>query len=114
MAGWTILKWQPLKRRKRDNFPPNAAKSAPLNVMAFIARGESNLSNKFLWIANMNSESAETSLYQTFSGIGVTGVCVRTSSARLPQSIARPKAYRVLHIMRSDDSVQEVPKRPDR
>jgi hypothetical protein len=49
------------------------------------------LARKFLWIVNMDSEETETSFSKHALAIGATGVCVRTSSKRLPRSIANFK-----------------------
>jgi hypothetical protein len=50
------------------------------------------LTNKFLWIVNMNTEAVETSLAKHALAIAATGVCIRTSSTRLPGAIGRFKA----------------------
>jgi hypothetical protein len=50
------------------------------------------LARKFLWIVAMNTEAAETSLAKHALAIGATGVCIRTSSTRLPAAIGRFKA----------------------
>jgi hypothetical protein len=50
------------------------------------------LASKFLWIVNMNTEAVETSLAKHALAIGATGVCTRTSSARLSGAIGRFKA----------------------
>src|SRR5260370_5173957 len=49
------------------------------------------LKSKFLWIVKMNSESAETAFAKHALAIGATGVCIRTSSTRFPQTIGRFK-----------------------
>jgi hypothetical protein len=50
------------------------------------------LKRKFLWIVNMDSDTAETAFAKHAMAIGATGVCIRTSSTRLPGAIARFKA----------------------
>ena len=47
------------------------------------------LSQKFLWIVNMNSDAAETAFAKHALAINATGVCIRTSSTRLPNAIKR-------------------------
>src|SRR5258706_6659796 len=45
--------------------------------------------SKFLWIVNMNTEAAETSFSKHALAMDATGVCIRTSSKRLPDTIKR-------------------------
>jgi hypothetical protein len=47
------------------------------------------LTSKFLWIVNMNTEAVETSLSKHALAIDATGVCIRTSSTRFPDTIKR-------------------------
>jgi hypothetical protein len=46
------------------------------------------LSRKFLWIVDMDTEPVETSFSKHALAIGATSVCIRTSSKRMPGSIA--------------------------
>jgi hypothetical protein len=50
------------------------------------------LKRKFLWIANMDTDAAETAFAKHALAMNATGVCIRTSSTRLPGAIARFKA----------------------
>jgi hypothetical protein len=50
------------------------------------------LARKFLWIVAMNKDAEETAFAKHALAIGATGVCIRTSSTRLPSAIARFKA----------------------
>jgi hypothetical protein len=47
------------------------------------------LTQKFLWIVNMNSDAAETAFSKHALAMDATGVCIRTSSTRLPDTIKR-------------------------
>lgn len=47
------------------------------------------LANKILWIVNMNTEAGETAFAKHALAINATGVCIRTSSTRLPDTIKR-------------------------
>src|SRR5258707_13834610 len=47
------------------------------------------LKSKFLWIVNMNTEAVETSFSKHALAMNATGVCIRTSSKRLPDTIKR-------------------------
>jgi hypothetical protein len=47
------------------------------------------LASKFLWIVNMNTETAETAFSKHALAIDATGVCIRTSSKMLPDTIKR-------------------------
>jgi hypothetical protein len=47
------------------------------------------LSSKFLWIVNMNTEAVETSFSKHALAISATGVCIRTSAKRFPDTIKR-------------------------
>ena len=47
------------------------------------------LAEKFLWIVNMNTDAAETALGKHALAMNATGVCIRTSSSRLPNTIGR-------------------------
>lgn len=50
------------------------------------------LARKFLWVVNINTEKAETSFAKHALAIGATGVCIRTTSTRLPDAIGRFQA----------------------
>ena len=45
------------------------------------------LAHKFLWIVNMDTQAIETQFAKHALAIGASGVCIRTSSARLATSI---------------------------
>lgn len=47
------------------------------------------LTSKFLWIVNMNTEAAETAFSKHALAIDATGVCIRTSATRFPETIKR-------------------------
>jgi hypothetical protein len=47
------------------------------------------LKSKFLWIVNMNTEAAEISFSKHALAIDATGVCIRTSAKRFPDTIKR-------------------------
>lgn len=47
------------------------------------------LSSKFLWIVNMNTEAAEISFSKHALAMDATGVCIRTSAKRFPDTIKR-------------------------
>lgn len=47
------------------------------------------LSQKFLWIVNMNTDAAETAFSKHALAMNATGVCIRTSSKRFPDAIKR-------------------------
>ena len=47
------------------------------------------LSSKFLWIVNMNTEASEISFSKHALAIDATGVCIRTSTKRFPDTIKR-------------------------
>jgi hypothetical protein len=47
------------------------------------------LTRKFLWIVNMNTDAAEKQFSKHALAIDATGVCIRTSSTRLPDAIKR-------------------------
>jgi hypothetical protein len=47
------------------------------------------LARKFLWIVNMNTDAAEQQFSKHALAIDATGVCIRTSSKRLPDAIKR-------------------------
>jgi hypothetical protein len=47
------------------------------------------LARKFLWIVNMNTDAAETAFSKHALAIDATGVCIRTSSTRFPDTIKR-------------------------
>jgi hypothetical protein len=54
------------------------------------------LKRKFLWIANMDTDAAETAFAKHALAMNATGVCIRTSSTRLPGAIARFKALQMV------------------
>jgi len=47
------------------------------------------LSSKFLWIVNMNTEAAEIAFSKHALAMDATGVCIRTSAKRFPDTIKR-------------------------
>jgi hypothetical protein len=47
------------------------------------------LKSKFLWIVDMNTEAVETSFSKHALAVNATGVCIRTSSKRFPDTIGR-------------------------
>ncbi len=47
------------------------------------------LTRKFLWIVNMSTDGAEKQFSKHALAIDATGVCIRTSSTRLPDTIKR-------------------------
>jgi hypothetical protein len=49
------------------------------------------LNRKILWIVNMNTEASETSFAKHALACGANTVCIRTSSKRFPDTIARFK-----------------------
>jgi hypothetical protein len=50
------------------------------------------LARKFLWIVSMNGSGVETDFSKHALAIGATGVCIRSSSTRLPDAIGRFQA----------------------
>ncbi len=47
------------------------------------------LKEKFLWIVDMNTDARETAFAKHALAMNATGVCIRTSSKRLPEAIER-------------------------
>jgi hypothetical protein len=47
------------------------------------------LTRKFLWIVNMNTDASEKQFAKHTLAIDATGVCIRTSSTRLPDAVKR-------------------------